>query len=83
MEEGPNNKNRITKTEWLSWRITKKLGQSKEIDGYSKKSHKEAIQQEKKKSTRIEGWGQYMARSQKYPFKVTLKEAGLKKIQTF
>jgi len=39
-----------------------------------------AIQQEKKKFSRIEDWRQYVVGKQEYPFKYTLKEARLKKI---
>jgi len=47
----------------------------------AKKSMKEA--QEKKKSSRIEGWGQCVVGKQEYSFEQTLKEAGSKEIQTF
>ena len=80
MERKPDNKNRITKTEWVSRRTTKKLEQSKNIDGYSKRSYEKAIWQKEKKSTRIEGWKQYVARSQKYPFEVTFKNIRPKEI---
>ena len=43
MKRKPGNKDRITKTEKLPRRATKKLGQSKNINKYSKRSHKEAI----------------------------------------
>ena len=43
MKGEPNNKNGITKTEQLSRKITKKLGQSKNINEYSKRSYKEAV----------------------------------------
>jgi len=36
-----------------------------------------------KKSSRIEGWRQYVVRKQEYPFEQTLKEAAPKEIQTF
>jgi len=78
-----NNENGITKTEWLSKRITKELGQSKSIDKYSKRSYEEAVWQEKKKSIRIEGWRQHVAGSQKYLLKTTLKETRPKEIQIF
>ena len=39
MEGEPDNKDRITKSEWLSKRTTKKLEQSKNIDRYDKKSN--------------------------------------------
>ena len=82
MEGEPDNKKRITKTEKLPKRITKELEQSKNIDRYSKRSHKEIVWQEKKEPTRIEDWRQHVVGSQKYPFKVILKEAGPKEIWT-
>ena len=83
MEGVPDNKNRITKTEWLPRRITKELGQSKNINRYSKKSYKEVVWQKKKKSTRIKGWKQHVAGSQKYLLEITFKETEPKEIQTF
>ena len=44
MEEEPNNKNGITKIGQVPWRNTKKLGQSKDINKYGKRSYKEIIQ---------------------------------------
>jgi len=43
MEGELNNENRITKTERLSKRITKELGQNKNINKYSKRSYEEAV----------------------------------------
>jgi len=43
MEGEPDNKNRITKTEQFPKIITKELEQSKDIDEYSKRSHKEIV----------------------------------------
>jgi len=54
MEEELDNKHGITKVEWLSWRITKELEESKDINGYGKINYEETVQQEEKKSTRIE-----------------------------
>ena len=83
MEGEPDYKNRITRIGQLPRRTIKKLEQSKEINVYSKRGHEEAVWQEKKESTRTEGWRQYMAGSQKYPFKAIFKEIGPKEIQTF
>ena len=47
------------------------------------KSMEEAVQQEKTKSSRIKSWRQYVVGKQEYPIEPTLKEAGLKEIQTF
>jgi len=38
------------------------------------------VQQEKKKSSIIEGWEQHVVGKQEYPFKQTLKEARSKEI---
>jgi len=43
-------------------------------NGRGTEEHKKTIQQEKAKSSRIEGWRQHVAREQKYPIKLTLKE---------
>ena len=80
MEEEPDNKNWITKTEWLPRRITKKLGQSKNINRDGKKSYEKVVWQEKKESIRIKDWRQHVARSQKYPLKITFKEIEPKEI---
>jgi len=58
----------------------KKLGRSKEINGNSKRSHEEKVQQEKTESTRIENRRKHVAGSQEYSFELTLKEAGPEKI---
>jgi len=56
--------------------ITKKLGAGNQSNGRSTEEYKEAIQQEKKESSRIEGWRPCVVGKQKYPFEPTLKEAG-------
>jgi len=56
------------------------LGQSKDINEYSKRSHEKVVQQENKKPIRTEDWRQHMARSQEYLFKVTFKETRPKEI---
>ena len=43
MEGESDNKDRITKTKWLPRRITKKLGQSKNINRYGKRSYEKAV----------------------------------------
>jgi len=50
------------------------LGTGYKGNGKSTKEHKKTIQQEKAKSSRIEGWRQHVARKQKYPIESTLKE---------
>jgi len=52
MKRRSDSKNEITKTRIFPQRTTRKLENSKEIDGDGKKSHKEAVQQEKIESTR-------------------------------
>ena len=48
-------KNGITKTGEFSSRITRKLRSSKEVNGDGKRSHEEAVWQEKEESIRTEG----------------------------
>jgi len=60
-----------------------KLGGNYKVDGNSKRSYKKAIWQKEIKSIRIEDRRQYVARSQKYPFKLTLEKARPGKIQIF
>jgi len=40
------------------------------------KEHEMTVQQKEMKPTRTEGWRLCVARKQKYPFELTLKEAG-------
>jgi len=40
----------------------------------STEEYEKAIRQEKAKSSRTEGWRQHVAREQKYPIELTLKE---------
>ena len=75
-------KMKLSKLEFSS-RTLRKLGSGKKVDRDSKRSYEETIWQEKKKSTRIRDWQWYIAWVQKYPFKLTLKEAGPEKIWTF
>ena len=63
--------------------VTKKLGTGNQSNGRSTKEYKEAVRQEKKKLSGIEGWRQCVAREQEYPFEPTLKEAGQQEIWTF
>jgi len=59
------------------------LERSYKVNGNSTRSHEETIQQEKKESSKVESWRQYVAKKQKYPLKQTLEEVRLKKMQTF
>jgi len=42
----------------------------------STEEHEKTIPQEKVKFSRTEGWRQHVAREQKYPIELTLKEVG-------
>jgi len=52
------------------------LGTGYKGNGKSTEEHEKTIQQEKAKSSRTEGWKQYVAREQKYSIELTLKEVG-------
>ena len=80
IEKRFNNKGEITKTRDFPWRTTKKLENSKDINGKGKRRHEEVVWQEKMKSSRVEVREQHVARDQKYPIKTTFKEARLEKI---
>ena len=45
-------------------------------NGRGIEEHEKAIWQEKAKSLKTEGWRQHVAREQKYPIELTLKEVG-------
>jgi len=53
------------------------------VNGNDKRSHKDAIQQEEAKVTRIEEGKQCVAGSQEYSLESTLKEVGPEKIWIF
>ena len=72
MEREPDSENRITKTGNFSQKTTKKLENSKEVNKNGKRSHEKVVWQEKAKLARIEEKRQYVARSQKYSFELTL-----------
>ena len=80
MEEKPDGANKVSKVRRIFYWTTTKLGEGYKVNGNSKKSYEKAIWQEEMKSTRIEGREQCMVRSQKYTFKLTLKEARPEKI---
>ena len=83
MKRQPCSINGVPKARRISYKITKKLGESYEIDERCSRKNEEAIQSEKKKSSRIKVWGQYMVREQEYLFEQTLKKAGPKKYRPF
>jgi len=59
------------------------LGENYEVYECSTRNNKEAVQQEMKEPSRIEGWRQCVVGKQKYPFEQTLGKAGPEKIQIF
>jgi len=67
---------RDSKSERVSCRTTEELGTGYKDNGRSTEEHEKTIQQEKAKSSRTEDWRQYVAREQKYPIELTLKEVG-------
>ena len=74
MERQPYGTIRDSKSRRVSCRTTEELGTGYKSNERSTEEHKKAIQQEKVKSSRTEGWRQHVARKQKYPIKSTLKE---------
>ena len=76
MERQPCGTVRDSKSGRVSYRITKELGTGYKGNRRGIEEHKKAIWQEKTKSSRTEGWRQHVAREQKYPIKLTLKEVG-------
>ena len=80
MERQPSSTNRVSEIRRISYRTIKKLERGHEVNGSGSKEYEEAIWQEMKESSRIEGWRQCVAREQKYPCEQTLKEVGPKKI---
>ena len=55
MERESDSKNRIAKAERFLWETTKKLGNSKEVNGNGKRSYEKVVWQKKTKPIRIEG----------------------------
>jgi len=53
----------------------RKLGTCSTSNRRSPEEHEMAVRQKEKKPSRPEGWGSGMAGEQKYPVKLTLKEA--------
>ena len=62
MEKQPYSTDRVSKTRRIPYRITKNLERSYEVNGDSIRNHEETIWQEKKESSRVEGWRQCVAR---------------------
>ena len=80
MKRRPKYQTGITKVRKLSRRITEKLEYSKAMNRNNKRSYEKAIQQEKMEPTRTKSRRQDVAGGQKYPIKITLKEARPEKI---
>ena len=55
--------------------VTRKLEACGTSNGRSPEEHETAVQQKEKKPSRPEGWQTCVAGEQKYPVKLTLKEA--------
>ena len=68
MERKPDSENRTTKARRLPGKITKKLGQSKEVYKNSTWKYEETIWQEEKKSSKAKSWRKCVVGS-KYLFK--------------
>jgi len=71
------------KLEEFLTRLQRSYNEATKINERSSRKNEEAVQSEKKKSSRIKYWEQCMVREQEYSFEQTLKKAGLKKIWTF
>jgi len=77
MEGQPCGTIRVSKIRRIHHRITEELGAGYKVNRRSTKEYKEAFQQEKTKSSRIESWRQRVVGKQKYPIELTLKEVQL------
>ena len=76
MERQPCGTVRDSKSGRISCRTTEELGTGYKGNKRSTEEHEKAIQQEKVKFSRTEDWRQHVARKQKYPIELTLKEVG-------
>ena len=76
MERRPHGANGDSMSRRICEETTEKLGTSNKCNGRSSEEDEEAVRQEKEESSRIEGWRQHVVGKQKYPFELTLKEAG-------
>ena len=76
MERGPHGLNGdSTSRRILNWN-TEELETGDKGNGGSTEKYEEAIQQEKKKPSRTEGWRPCVVGEQEYPIESTLKEVG-------
>ena len=83
IERQPGGTNRVSEIRRIPYRSTKKLRRGYKVNGSGLEEYEEAIRQEMKESSEIEGWRQCVAGEQKYPFEQILEEVGSKKIWTF
>ena len=83
MERKPDSANRISKVRRIPYCTTTKLEGGHKVNRNSKRSYKKTIWQKETKFIRIEDREKYVARSQKYPFELTLEKARPEKIQIF
>ena len=80
IEGKPNNRDRITKTRNFFQETTQKLRNSKDIDEKDKRSHEEAVWQEKTKLSKTKARRQCMVGDQEYSVEIIFKEAEPKNI---
>ena len=83
MKRQPCGTNEVSEIRIIPYKSTKKLKRGHKVNRSYSEEYEEAIQQETKESSRIEGWRQHVAGKQRYPIEQTLKEVGSKKIWTF
>ena len=76
MERQPYGTIGDSKSRRVSCRTTEELETGYKSNGRSTEEYEKAIRQEKAKSSRTEGQRQHVARKQKYPIELTLKEVG-------
>ena len=76
MKRRPCGTVRDSKSGRVYCRTTEELEIGHKDNGRGIEEHEKAIWQEKAKSLKTEGWRQHVAREQKYPIELTLKEVG-------
>ena len=76
MERRPHGANRDSMSRRiLNWN-TEELRTSAKSNRRGTRKHEKTIRQEKKESSRTEGWRPCVARKQEHPIELTLKEVG-------
>jgi len=83
LERRPYGSNGDTTSRRIHKEYTKKLGTCSTSNGRSPEEHEMAVRQKEKELSRPEGWLSCVAGEQKYPVKLTLKEARQQKIWAF